>query len=173
MTPKPMNAEVDPLVADELEQIRRRHRGIIRPEDVVAFASDPTTALHARFCWDDTKAAELYRIEQARRVIRCVVTVVDEGRPPVRAYVSLRQDRADGDSYREIRDVLSVPDLRKMLLAQALREAEAWRQRYERLADLAPIVRAIERVRRSTAARPPKPMAKRLTASGRKVRRSA
>jgi hypothetical protein len=136
-------------VAQELELIRKRHHGILRPADVVDFARDPQTALHAEFEWDDSKAAEQYRLEQARLIIRCAVRVVGEDSPPIRAYVSLQEDRRAGDSYRSLSDVLGDPNLRNALLAQALREAESWRLRYERLAELKPIVRAISKVQRN------------------------
>jgi hypothetical protein len=136
-------------VAQELELIRKRHRGILRPVDVVAFACDPQTALHAEFEWDDGKAAEQYRLEQARQIIRCAVRVVGEDSPPIRTYVSLYSDRRAGDSYRALADALSDPKLRKQLLTQALREAESWRLRYQRLAELKPIVRAIAKVQRA------------------------
>lgn len=139
----------DATVAQELEIIRTRHSGILRPADVVAFARDPRTALHAEFEWDDHAAAAEYRLEQARRIIRCVVRVVSEDSTPVRVYASLRDDRRVGDSYRSVSDIMDDPHLRKQLLAQALREAESWRVRYERLAELEPIVRAITKVQRS------------------------
>lgn len=140
-----------PAVAQELELVRKRHGGILRPADVVAFARDPQTALHAEFEWDDNKAAEQYRLEQARQIIRCAVRVVDEDSPPVRTYVSLYSDRRAGDSYRSLEDTLGDPQLRQQLLAQALREAESWRLRYERLAELKPICRAIIQAARQAA----------------------
>jgi len=136
-------------VTQELEIIRKQHHGILRPADVVAFARDPQTALHAEFEWDDSKAAVQYRLEQARQIIRCAVRVVSEDSPPIRAYVSLQNDRRAGDSYRNLLDVMSEPGLRRQLLAQAMREAESWRVRYERLTELKPIVRAIAKVQRS------------------------
>lgn len=42
----------------ELEIIREKHGGTIRPEDVVEFAKDPSTALHECFEWNDRKAAK-------------------------------------------------------------------------------------------------------------------
>lgn len=130
-------------VATELEIIRKKNKGILRPAEVVAFASDPQTALHKHFEWRDTRAAEEYRLEQARQVIRCTVRVVDKDLAPIRVYVSLEVDRRAGDSYRTLEDVMNDDVLRGRLLAQALREAESWRQRYERFAELAPIVQAI------------------------------
>ena len=143
-------------VSVELETIRKRSGGILRPADVVAFASDPKTALHARFEWDDTKAAHLYRLEQARAIIRCSVKVMHDDNPPIRAYVSLVDDRQNGESYRGIGDVMADAGLRETLLSQALREAQSWRQRYEHLRELAPIFDAIDRATEKPRAKRPR-----------------
>lgn len=129
--------------------IRKEHGGILRPIDVVAFAEDESTALHARFEWDDGEAGKLYRLEQARFIIRSVPNWTEPGKPPVPFYTSLPPDRKNGDSYRHTGDVLRCPKLCKLLLAQALRDAESWRLKYERLAELKPVFRAIEKVRKS------------------------
>jgi len=136
-------------VIQELESIRKRHDGFLRPADVVAFARNPKTSLHERFEWDDGKAAEKYRLEQARHLIRFTVRVISDDAPPIPFYVSLKDDRDNGDSYRALADVMDDPSLRTKLLGQALREAEAWRVRYERLAELRPIAQAIKRVKKS------------------------
>lgn len=133
-------------IAQELESVRKRRGGVLRPADVVDFAKDASTALHKCFEWDDEKAGHEYRLEQARRLIRCVVEVVKESIPPIRAYVSLYSDRPGGDSYRRLDDVMRRATLRDELLATALREAQSWRERYERFSELAPIVNAIDKV---------------------------
>ena len=63
-------------IVAELETIRRNAGGVLRPEDVVSFAADPDTELHSRFEWDDTEAAQQYRLWQARQLIRVTVTVL-------------------------------------------------------------------------------------------------
>lgn len=139
-------------VARELEAIRKRHRGILRPGDVVEYARDQKTALHELFEWDDGKAAEEYRLEQARQVIRCTVHLIEDEQPPVRAYVSLQDDRKAGNSYRSIEEVLASPKLREALLSQALREANSWQKRYERLNELKPVFRAIQKAEKTITA---------------------
>jgi hypothetical protein len=135
-------------VASELEQIRKKNGGILRPKDVVAFARSPKTELHAHFEWDDSAAAKQYRLEQARLIIRCRVHMVHKDMPPTRVYVSLESDRKEGDSYRTLTDVLSDTEHRQQLLDQAYREMEAWRHRYEQFAELADVVHAIKKVQR-------------------------
>lgn len=136
-------------VTQELEEIRSRHGGILRAEDVVEFARDETTHLHSHFEWDDTEAAEQYRLEQARRVIRLRVTVAKNlgNDRPVPMYVSLTTDRAQpGGGYRPFVDVMSSEELKAELLRQALSEFKRVRSRYNELRELAPIFAAIEQV---------------------------
>ena len=51
--------------------------GVLEPAAVVDYARDPDTALHAYFDWEDSVAAEKWRIEQARRIIRSVHVRLD------------------------------------------------------------------------------------------------
>jgi hypothetical protein len=135
----------------ELEAIRTEAGGLLRGEDVVAFARAENTALHAKFQWDDTLAAEQYRLWQAREIIRCHVLVLDRGEDKVttRAYVSLMGDRTeDGGGYRTMVDVMTDRSLRKKLLAQALADAERWQQKYQLLAELTPVFRQLARLRK-------------------------
>ena len=131
---------------NELERIRAANSGVLRPCDVLEAAEDSGNPLHGYFEWNDGQAAHEYRLEQARRLIRCTVRVIAQDKPPVRAYVSLRQDRYEGDSYRHIVQVMTDADLNERFLGQALREADSWRSRYERFVELAPIVQAIKEV---------------------------
>ena len=137
-------------VTSELEQIRQKHGGLLKPEDVVAFARNKRTALHSEFEWDDAKASAEFRLEQARRVIRVSVTVLPSphsDQEPVRAYVSVASDRAQpGGGYRSFADVMTDDDMRAELVNEALGEAKRWRRKYERLRELAPIFRAIDKV---------------------------
>lgn len=52
--------------------------GRLTATDVVEAARIETSPLHRYFEWDDDAAAEAYRIEQARRLIRSVKVIVTE-----------------------------------------------------------------------------------------------
>lgn len=134
-------------IRDELERIRESHDGILRPEDVVAYAADPTTALHRQFQWDDSEAANAYRLWQARCVIhRVTVTFAQRPDTPIRAYVSLDRDRNQvGGGYRSTDEVLRSQDLREELLSQAMRDLAVWQRKYHQVSELAPIFAAITR----------------------------
>ena len=135
-------------VKQELERIRKAHGGILRPADVVKFAENPKTALHKRFEWNRDVAAHEYRMEQARRIIRFTIRVIQHHNRPirVRAYHSLPSERGKGDSYRDIVTVMSRKEMRAELLKTALQEAKDWAERYARLKEVAPIIAAIRKV---------------------------
>jgi hypothetical protein len=137
-------------INEELEQIRRANGGLLRPEEVVKFARNKRTALHQEFEWDDAKASAEYRLEQARKVIRVAVELLPSphsDQDPIRAYVSVVSDRVQpGGGYRAIGDVMTDDDLRTELVNEALGEVKRWRRKYERLRELVPIFRAIDKV---------------------------
>lgn len=138
------------LIRAELEQICQSHGGVLRPEDVVAFARNERTALHSEFEWDDVKASAEHRLWQARTVIRVTVAVLPSphaDQEPVRAYVSVVSDRVrPGGGYRPLADVMTNDEMRAELVTEALGEVKRWRRKYERIRELVPIFRAIDKV---------------------------
>lgn len=153
-------------VSEELQVIQSNHGGLLNPVDVVEYARDESTALHSRFEWEDSKAAEGYRLWQARQIIRLEVRVikdtpkgpvfleVEESEEPearrVRAYVSLADDRyseeADKRGYRKIEDVMSDPMLTQRLLEEAKRDMRTFRKKYESLSSLAKVFREMDTI---------------------------
>ncbi len=61
-----------------LKEIAKRDGGKLRPQAVVDAAKDEDSPLHNAFCWDDAEAARLYRLDQARRLIRSFKVVIEE-----------------------------------------------------------------------------------------------
>lgn len=122
--------------------------GLLKPEAVVRFAADPETHLHKHFTWDDTKAANQYRLDQARAQIRMYVMVVEGPKGPVqiRAYHSLPSDRMAGGGYRPTRSILEDKELVAELVASAIKELALVREKYEAVSALAPVWAAAEAV---------------------------
>lgn len=65
-------------VKAELARLNAKHGGL-RPSVVVEAAKPAASPLHKEFEWDDTRAGREYRLEQARKLIRVTVTVVEHG----------------------------------------------------------------------------------------------
>jgi len=141
-------------VSEELEQIAIQNGGLVSPANVVEFARDEKTALHSRFEWSDTEAAQQYRLWQARHVISLELKVIDRPGPenPIvstkieietpektRVYISLGSDRGADGGYRRILDVLTSEELRAQMLVEAKRDMRLFRQKYSELKELADI----------------------------------
>lgn len=134
-------------IAAELQNIAAENDNILNPRDVVEFARNPETALHSQFEWNDSAAAEEYRLWQARQIIRVTVTMeAPENDPPRRVFVSMMGDRNADGGYRLLRDVLSDDDMRARLLMEAKAEMVTFRKKYAQLSELAKVFSAMEEV---------------------------
>ena len=131
---------------EELEIISEKNGGILRPQDVVEFAKNPETELHKSFEWDDSEAAKKYRIVQAQQVIRCHVIQLesDNGPRSVRAYQSLPSMRGENHEYIKTSDCLNNEEWKAEMLKQALRELNAFREKYGIFSSLAPLFEKID-----------------------------
>ncbi len=134
-------------VGEHLEFLRQQFKGEITPKDVLDDARNPNSPLHPYFEWSDTDAAEQYRLQQARGLIRAVVAIyVSDDKPAKRqkAYVHI----AEGSTphYREAGHAMSVKSTRDIVLRQAWREFQAWRKRYKDLKEFSELFDAAEQV---------------------------
>ena len=107
-------------VAEELESLDER-----TAENALQLAEDESTELHKCATWDDSKAAHMFRLDEMRRVIRCIV-VVDEAddREPItyRAfeYVTIESEQEDEKPRRAFMptaEALTNEGYRKQVLA--------------------------------------------------------
>src|SRR5215467_4024901 len=115
--------------------------GLIRAEVALEWAeANPRSALHKALEWDNEAAAYEHRLTQVRRLI--VLNIRDEGGRP--AVVSLSIDRVQGGGYRLFEDIQHVETMRAVLLADALKELERLRQKYQFLTELVEVWRAAD-----------------------------
>jgi hypothetical protein len=118
--------------------------GLLRAEDVVDTARHPDHPLHRYFDWDDSTAAEQWRLMQARQLIRKVIVVgpVDDGKTQIPKYVSLQSDRKKpGGGYRQTNEVINSKELLSELEETAKRDIDGVLSRYNMLKDLCEKVR--------------------------------
>lgn len=147
------------------ETIRKRDGKLTAPA-VVDEARPEESVLHEDFEWRDDIAAEKYRQQQARQMISAVRIVWEEKSPPVRAYVNVRLVEQDALSaadamhpaeepaakepptrcYMPLEEVLERPQLRTQMLEDARRDAQNFRQKYNTLEAIAPIITGIDAV---------------------------
>lgn len=136
----------------ELKSVAKHHGGILQAADVVEFARNPKTALHSIFEWNDGKAAELYRMEQARQLLRVTVELISVRNEDmsVRVFFSPGGNRKGDDNggYQVTARLLESKEGRAAILETAIGELEAFKEKYSFLSELCDVFAAIKRARR-------------------------
>lgn len=141
-----MFGKISEEAAKELETIRKRAGGVLNPALVIEHAENAKSALHGYFTWEDTEAARLWRLHQARNVIRAVVHIIPQTEISSRVYVSLTGDRNEDGGYRAVVDVMQDEEARAIMLEEAKDELAAFRRKYAILKELSAVFEAIDKL---------------------------
>lgn len=129
---------------EELEKIERKH-GEVTKELVLESARSAKSVLHPCFEWNDTKAAEKFRLTQATRLINAVTIVVDEAEvTEVRAFVNVTD--SNKGRFINVQSALTDEDAREIVLRRALNELQAFKKKYADLSELAVVFAAIAQI---------------------------
>jgi len=131
----------------------------LRAEDIVTEAEDSDSPFHEWFEWDDSAAARMHRLKQARDLIGSVDIVrkddprVDsDGR--IRAFVNITRNVVDDDGNESVERTY-VPTVRAMedeeqrelMLKQAMADFKNLERKYGALNELATIFETVADVR--------------------------
>lgn len=107
--------------------------------------------LHSEFEWNDSVAAEKYREDQARCIIRHLVVRMDESTDePVRSFFKIEQ--TERESYTSVETIMTRKDLRAELLKQAVNELEAFQRKYNTISELSGVFEATAKIKRTVFA---------------------
>lgn len=133
------------LVKEEIESIGEA----VTPKQMVYFAREnPESELHKCYTWDDTVAAEKWRIQESRNILCKLViqTVDDEKKPEPTTFRVYYQTGLDDEGYKPLTLILERPDERQALINKAYREAQVFAEKYRTLKDkhLDEVIRAID-----------------------------
>lgn len=122
------------VVGETLADIEDRH-GVIDPHTVVDESRPDDAPLHPVFEWRDEIAAERWRVEQARRVVRSVEIVAEDRNHPTQiAYVNIQSQ----GGYVSAAAVRSQPDLFEEAQQAYRSRLEAAAAQLAKVEDLAP-----------------------------------
>lgn len=118
----------------------------IRPEQVLEKGRDETTELHKCFEWDDEKAAEQYRLRQARQIMENIkfITVNPTQEDSEPKEIRLYYHVPDTPGYTKTTYILQNENKYQLLLEQAHRELRAFKNKYQSLTELKPIFDLID-----------------------------
>lgn len=123
-------------VHSELETI-----GTKSPQNIVDYAEEhPDSELHKCFTWDDSKAANEWRKQEARQVCRLLVFADDETDEPTQIRVLQKAT----DAYEPVKTIVRNNDEYAKLLARAKAELKAFRERHKQINELEKVLEAID-----------------------------
>ena len=142
------------IVGERLESIKAR-RGAITPRAVVDDAKQKSSPLHKLFTWDDAKAADYWRVEEARKVIQSIVLVKVDGAPVARETRAFVHISTGGERYEPIQHAMAVAELRDEVLERARQEILNWRARYAAYEEFATVHAAVDEAFAGKAAKKP------------------
>lgn len=138
-----------------LRDLAEKNGGEITPEIVLQEAKRKNSPLHPFFCWDNTKAAEEYRLIQAASLIRRIKITIpssDETSIKVRAFINVcpqaeaeetPEEQARG-VYVSFQHATTVESYREQMIANCKRDVEAFRRKYSALQEAGRIIKAMD-----------------------------
>ncbi len=119
--------------------------GSATPQQILEKARDESTELHKCFTWDDTIAAEKYRLAQARQVVcKLKIEIIEQEKQeptPIRFFY-----KTDKSGYKPTSFIVKHVDEYQFLLERALRELEAFKQKYKNITELEAVFEAIDNI---------------------------
>lgn len=118
------------------------------PRDILEKARGEDTELHKCFTWNDSVAAERYRLIEAKKLVGLLVVKNDndddeskEKAPPVRFFYKT----VDDEGYKPTELIVRQQDEYEALLARAWNELRQFKRKYEMLSsELAEIFALID-----------------------------
>lgn len=138
------------IVGKELERLKEEN-GEITARLFVDAARPENSPLHKLLEWNDAKAAEKYRLQQAS-VIICHLGIANEdsSETTIRAYMNVADDADNptrrAGSFIDTQTAFADEETRVLILRCAIRELREIEQKYKQMKELAEVFEAIDRL---------------------------
>lgn len=134
-------------VVDSLRELERDN-GRLLPGDVVEAARAPESPLHSHFNWDDSDAAEKYRLMQARTLIRTVKLEITVRDVPLSVVGYVRDPEADAKTagYRNVARLRTEEDAARAAIVDEMKRVANAVRRAKGLAAVLGVAADIEQI---------------------------
>ncbi len=126
----PISAEI---VGKHFEKVEKKY-GELNSKNVLESARPTKSPIHSLFEWNDTQAAEKYRLEQASKlIVNLSVEVQTEDKKPLicRAFVNVSEKKSG--SFINIESAFKSEETKDIVYKRALQELQAFEQKYKNL----------------------------------------
>lgn len=144
------------VVHERIVRIQQRNNGYAEPKHVVNDARPAASPIHNCFTWDDAVAGELHRENEARALIRSVVTIEyddddNEFRRVDPAFVAVARPFQESAGYLPTENAMADPEIRASVVATQRAFLEGWVKRNRNITELAELAERVERDLAATA----------------------
>jgi len=132
------------IVGEEFEHIKNRY-GKLKPEFIIESAIKKTSPIHSFFKWDDKKAAEQYRLQQASQLINSIRIVVKiKGKKiSTPAFLNIKIDNDTNKFYEDINTVIRDPISKEYITEKARNQLKGWAEKYAFIDSFSEIIQSI------------------------------
>lgn len=150
----------------ELARIQQENNGVLTPQEVVEQARDVKNPLHNCFDWNNTSAAEQWRLQQARQLITSISIVVSYNgkQEEIDAFVNVtRQEKVAGANnqiYLDIHTAMNNETFKKEVVMNAWNELMHWQNKYQQFKEFSAVFNAMKQVKLKIVKEKPKKLKK-------------
>ena len=141
-------------VGEVMEQIEAEQGSVTR-ENFLDASRPQDAPTHDLFEWDDSKAAELYRLRQSGEVIMHIAIKVVSPKTAepetIRGFVNVFDRDAQQSKYVNFNTAMADEEMRKIVLKNAYKELVCFQNKYKQYSEFLPVFEAMAEVKESIA----------------------
>lgn len=131
------------IVGKHFQKLEKKE-GALTSQNVLESARSEKSPIHSLFEWDDTKAAEQYRLKQAAQLICNLTVEIETDDKPIECRAYMDVSEAKVGSFINVQSAFQSEESRDVVLRRALNELSAFKTKYKNLLELQDVFNVID-----------------------------
>jgi hypothetical protein len=131
------------VVGKHFQKLEKKE-GALTSQNVLESARSEKSPIHSLFEWDDTKAAEQYRLKQAAQLICNLTVEIETEDKPIECRAYMDVSEAKVGSFINVQSAFQSEESRDVVLKRALNELSAFKTKYKNLLELQDVFDVID-----------------------------
>lgn len=131
------------VVGKHFQKLEKKE-GTLTSQNVLESARSEKSPIHSLFEWDDTKAAEQYRLKQAAQLICNLTVEIETDDKPIECRAYMDVSEAKVGSFINVQSAFQSEESREVVLRRALNELSAFKTKYKNLLELQDVFDVID-----------------------------
>lgn len=131
------------IVGKHFQKLEKKE-GALTSQNVLESARSEKSPIHSLFEWDDTKAAEQYRLKQAAQLICNLTVEIETDDKPIECRAYMDVSEAKVGSFINVQSAFQSEESRDVVLRRALNELSAFKAKYKNLLELQDVFDVID-----------------------------